>query len=95
VACLGLEHTVDVLEASLEQHRWVALPAVSSENMMFYGGGEEGAGPPYSLMEHPPVAVYTNGATTRFLFDFCSTFRPVINILSFKKCFQQLILEAV
>ena len=28
------------------------------------GGGatDEGAGPPYSLMEHPPVAVFTNGA---------------------------------
>eukprot|EP00240_Pyramimonas_obovata_P000768 CAMPEP_0118930398 /NCGR_PEP_ID=MMETSP1169-20130426/7097_1 /TAXON_ID=36882 /ORGANISM="Pyramimonas obovata, Strain CCMP722" /LENGTH=550 /DNA_ID=CAMNT_0006872749 /DNA_START=127 /DNA_END=1779 /DNA_ORIENTATION=+ len=55
-----LDRTVDVLEQSMEQHRWVALPAVSSENML-YGGAEEGAGPPYSLMEHPPVAVFTNG----------------------------------
>lgn len=24
-------------------------------------GGDEGTGPPYSLMEHPPVAVFVNG----------------------------------
>mmetsp|Transcript_8870 Transcript_8870/g.12046 ORF Transcript_8870/g.12046 Transcript_8870/m.12046 type:complete len:588 (-) Transcript_8870:145-1908(-) len=56
----ALKHARTVFTLSLSEHKWVALPAVTSESM-FYAGAEEGSGPPYSLMEFPPVAIFTNG----------------------------------
>ena len=47
---------------TLDSHQWVPLPAGHNDSAVPHGtGGEEGAGPPYSLMEHPPVAVFVNG----------------------------------
>lgn len=60
-ALAQLSRALEVLERSLHHHRWLALPAVSADTLV-YNASDDGASPPYSLMDHPPVAVFTNGA---------------------------------
>ncbi|CAK0785769.1 hypothetical protein CVIRNUC_008980 [Coccomyxa viridis] len=54
----------------LDVHKWVPLPAIAarakqSSSAAVPADGEE-AGPPYSLLEHMPLAVFTNGLLLAF-----------------------------
>jgi len=60
IVASALSRALEVLERSLHHHRWLALPAVSADTLV-YNASDDGASPPYSLMDHPPVAVFTNG----------------------------------
>ena len=54
----------DGFEAALEAHRWVALPPLPTPPQPAAAAGGGGGGelaPPFSLMEHPPVAIFANG----------------------------------
>eukprot|EP00850_Spirogloea_muscicola_P002714 SM000010S04352 [mRNA] locus=s10:1079419:1087306:+ [translate_table: standard] len=60
VRCLGaaLESSQQVLDL----HRWVPLPAMGSGLRSSAGNdSSDDVAPPYSLMEHPPLAVFVNG----------------------------------
>lgn len=53
---------VDQFQHVLDSHRWVPIPAIKG-GARSAGGDENGedVAPPYSLMEHPPVAAFVNG----------------------------------
>ncbi|GAQ92571.1 conserved oligomeric Golgi complex component-related [Klebsormidium nitens] len=53
---------VDQFQHVLNSHRWVPLPAIKGGTRSA-GGDENGedVAPPYSLMEHPPLAAFVNG----------------------------------
>jgi hypothetical protein len=53
---------VDQFQHVLDSHRWVPLPAIKgvSRSSGADDSGEDVA-PPYSLMEHPPLAAFVNG----------------------------------
>eukprot|EP00850_Spirogloea_muscicola_P019449 SM000190S04885 [mRNA] locus=s190:168772:176683:- [translate_table: standard] len=60
VRCLGaaLESSQQVLDS----HRWVPLPAMGSGLRSSAGNdSSDDVAPPYSLMEHPPLAAFVNG----------------------------------
>ncbi|GJP86774.1 hypothetical protein CLOP_g16756 [Closterium sp. NIES-67] len=55
---------VDSFHHVLDTHRWVPLPSMGSAARMGMGlGGDslDDVAPPYSLMEHPPLAAFVNG----------------------------------
>lgn len=69
-ACIGnmfarnVRAAVQNFQAALDVHRWVPLPSLGSGSSRFGGFGEGSAddvAPPYSLMEHPPLAAFVNG----------------------------------
>ena len=56
----------------LDMHKWVALPSMAARrgkapsqsadsSLRPPSGREKEGGPPYVLMEHPPLAMLTNG----------------------------------
>eukprot|EP00850_Spirogloea_muscicola_P000291 SM000001S04693 [mRNA] locus=s1:1686160:1693987:+ [translate_table: standard] len=60
VRCLGaaLENSQQVLDS----HRWIPLPAMGSGLRSSAGNdSSDDVAPPYSLMEHPPLAAFVNG----------------------------------
>ena len=57
---------VDGFSSLLESHKWVALPTLSpaqnpNQDPADSNGHKEGNGPPYSLLEHLPIATFVNG----------------------------------
>jgi hypothetical protein len=68
----GAGGAADTLRSLLEGHKWVALSGRAAAQRAAAAGGEDGGGgggggeaggggPPYSLMDHVPLAVYCNG----------------------------------
>ncbi len=65
----------DAFKVLLETHKWISMPSLASRTKSTSSeggaerpgtrgertGGERDGGPPYVLMEHVPLAVYTNG----------------------------------
>lgn len=75
----SMQASTDTLALLLESHKWIAMPALAARGKQAgdgavtaggggagEGGGGEATGPPYSLMEHPPLAIYTNGLLAAF-----------------------------
>lgn len=72
---LQLQNAVETALVSLESHKWVSLqaPASRRQKLTSQASGDQGpkvtsgspakgeGGPPYELMDHPPLAVLTNG----------------------------------
>lgn len=66
----------EVFEEMIATHRWVAIPSVLNRAMEMSGKNQEenesskvmakGVEPPIVLVEHPPLAVYTNGLLAGF-----------------------------
>lgn len=58
---------MDTFLLVLEVHKWVALPSLASRTRRTTGSGteetaaSEDGGPPYALMEQPPLAILVNG----------------------------------
>ncbi|CAI5983029.1 unnamed protein product [Closterium sp. NIES-64] len=58
----NISFAVDSFHHVLETHRWVPLPSMGSAARMGLGGESlDDVAPPYSLMEHPPLAAFVNG----------------------------------
>ncbi|CAI5521432.1 unnamed protein product [Closterium sp. Naga37s-1] len=58
----NISFAVDSFHHVLETHRWVPLPSMGSAARMGLGGESlNDVAPPYSLMEHPPLAAFVNG----------------------------------
>ncbi|KAH9290765.1 hypothetical protein KI387_034882, partial [Taxus chinensis] len=53
--------TVENFQLVLDSHRWVPLPVVGLVNRGNTDESEDSMAPPYSLMEHPPLAMFVNG----------------------------------
>ncbi len=78
----SISAATDTFRSLLDTHKWIAMPSIASrarqasagEEATASGaaaGGEEGSAhrmgpPPYVLMEHFPLAVYTNGLLAAF-----------------------------
>ncbi|GBG81990.1 hypothetical protein CBR_g34170 [Chara braunii] len=52
---------VEAFQHALASHRWVPLPPMGSSRLSGADDGSEDVAPPYSLMEHPPLAAFVNG----------------------------------
>ncbi|KAK9811427.1 hypothetical protein WJX72_003806 [[Myrmecia] bisecta] len=71
---------VETFSMVLEMHKWVAMPAMSARSQARRTGSGDGganpkadaasladdAAPPYVLMEHVPLAIFTNGLLSAF-----------------------------
>jgi len=58
------------LQLVLDSHRWVPLPAVGFSGSSVGDENHEDVTPPSNLMEHPPLAVFINGESSKcFLLD--------------------------
>jgi len=49
----------------LDSHRWVPLPAVGFSGSSVGDENHEDVTPPSNLMEHPPLAVFINGESSK------------------------------
>eukprot|EP01018_Ginkgo_biloba_P022744 Gb_37671 [translate_table: standard] len=52
---------VENFQLVLDSHRWVPLPPVGMASRGSTDESPDGVAPPYSLMEHPPLAIFVNG----------------------------------
>lgn len=53
--------TVDNFQHVLDSHRWVPLPRVTLGRASSLDHSPDDVAPPYSIMEHPPLAAFVNG----------------------------------
>jgi len=53
--------TVESFQLVLDSHRWVPLPSVGLASKGNNEESQDDMAPPYSLMEHPPLAIFVNG----------------------------------
>lgn len=53
--------TVENFQLVLDSHRWVPLPSVGLASKGNNEDSQDDMAPPYSLMEHPPLAILVNG----------------------------------
>eukprot|EP00250_Pteridium_aquilinum_P014225 c21857_g1_i4 orf=485-2197(+) len=53
--------TVENFQHVLDSHRWISLPTVGAGNRVGDENLNDSAAPPYTLMEHPPLAAFVNG----------------------------------
>lgn len=62
-----LANALEAFNSRLESHKWVSLPAMASRSkavngdQVVNGADQPDLAPPYSIMEHVPLAVLTNG----------------------------------
>ncbi|XAR57612.1 hypothetical protein NMG60_11025810 [Bertholletia excelsa] len=59
----NMSTAVENFQLVLDSHRWVPLPAVGFPANSIGEDNQEDVGPPSSLIEHPPLAVFVNGVS--------------------------------
>ena len=68
----------------LDSHRWVPLPGVGFSAHTVGDENHEDVTPPSNLMEHPPLAVFINGESSKcFPLDIMRKCLPIIILFLF------------
>lgn len=61
-----IDHANGTFQAALSSHKWIALPKTGTGSASDSSRSSQSLTPPFALLEHPPLALFTNSVLQAF-----------------------------